>query len=65
MADALLIERSECALIWHAEAKNNEIIDFRADTSPQSVLGVQLIHRPHVNRQGTSPEHAFNIIGGR
>ena len=29
-ADMLMAERSECALIWHAETQNNEIIDFRA-----------------------------------
>jgi hypothetical protein len=40
MADALVIERSEGALIWHAEAKG-EVIDFRSDTSPQAVLGVR------------------------
>jgi hypothetical protein len=36
----LLLEakRRECACIWHAEAKG-ETIDWRAGTSPQSLLG--------------------------
>jgi hypothetical protein len=64
-SDMLMIERSECALIWHAEAENNEIIDFRADTSPQSLLGLRLVNRPRSSPSGTSPEHAFDIAGGR
>ena len=39
-----MIERSECSLIWAAEAKG-EVIDFRPTTSPQAVLGVQLAAR--------------------
>jgi hypothetical protein len=34
-SDMLAIERSECALIWHAEAKN-EVLDFRNTTTPQA-----------------------------
>jgi hypothetical protein len=64
-SDALAIERSECALIWHAEARG-EVIDFRADTSPQSLLGLTLVNRPRANPSpGTSPQHAFDIIGLR
>ncbi|MFG3595539.1 hypothetical protein [Bradyrhizobium sp. RDI18] len=64
MADALLIERSECALIWAAESKG-EVLDFRGDTTVQAVLGLTLVQRPRANPSGTSPEHAFNIIGAR
>jgi hypothetical protein len=42
----LMIERSECSLIWAAEAKG-EVIDFRPPaTSPQAVLGVRLDRQP-------------------
>jgi hypothetical protein len=66
-ADMLAVERSECALIWHAEAKNNEIIDFRADTSPQSLLGVALRTVPRAEVRGTTGGHAFDVVypGGR
>jgi hypothetical protein len=65
MVDALAIERLECALIFAAEAKG-EVIDFRADTSAQSVLGVRLITAPYQapNYDG----HAFTVtqpFGGR
>ncbi|MEH2565604.1 hypothetical protein [Bradyrhizobium sp. AZCC 2289] len=62
MADTLMIERSECAPIWAAEAKG-EVIDFRSDTTAQAVLGLQLVNRPRANPSpGTSPSHAFDII---
>jgi hypothetical protein len=64
MADALLAERGECSLIWAAEAAG-EIIDFRFDTTPQSLLGVRLVNRRRASLSGTSPEHAWDIVGGR
>jgi hypothetical protein len=64
-SDMLAIERAECALIWHAEA-NGEVIDFRSDTSPMAVLGVRLLTAPRANPSpGTSPMHAFDIVGLR
>jgi hypothetical protein len=39
--DMLAVERSECALIWHADAKG-DVIDFRSTTSPLAVLGLNL-----------------------
>jgi len=60
-ASILAVERSEVACIWAAEAQG-EVIDFRADRSPQSLLGVQLIHRPHVNASSTSTGLAFDIV---
>jgi hypothetical protein len=65
-ADMLMAERSECALIWHAETQNNEIIDFRATTSAAAVLGIALRTVPRAAPPPTSPEHGHNIIvGGR
>jgi hypothetical protein len=64
-SDMLAIERAEVACIWHAEAQNNEILDFRVDTSPQSLLGLRLVNRPRASPSGTSPEHAYDIIGVR
>ena len=57
--DMLAIERSECACIWHAEAKG-EVIDFRPTTSPQSVLGVALRTQTRAV-QSTSTAHAYDI----
>jgi hypothetical protein len=65
MADALMIERSECSLIWHADAKG-ELIDFRSDTTAQAVLGVRLVTAPRANPSpGTSPEHVITFGGAR
>jgi hypothetical protein len=60
--DYLAAERSEVACIWTAEAQNNEIIDFRHDTSPQALLGVRLVNRPRDNGSGSSAGHAFDIV---
>ncbi|MCD9821625.1 hypothetical protein [Bradyrhizobium japonicum] len=64
-ADMLAAERAECALIWHAAAKD-EVIDFRPTTSPQAVLGVALRTVPRAPSGPSSPEIAgYTLIGGR
>jgi hypothetical protein len=64
-ADELLIQRAECSLIWHAEAQG-EIIDFRADTSPLALLGIQLRTAPAINPSpGTSRDHGYDVVYGR
>lgn len=60
-SDMLDIERRICAVIWHAEARG-EILDFPATTSPQSLLGLQLIHRPRTDVPGTTASHAYDIV---
>jgi len=60
-ASVLAIERAEVACIFAAEA-NGEVIDFRSETSPQSLLGLRLANQPRVNGSGTSAGHAFDII---
>jgi len=62
-SDMLAIERAEVALIWAAEAQNNEILDFRSTTSPQSLLGFRLVSAPRTNPSGTSPQHVIDIAG--
>jgi hypothetical protein len=63
-ADSLAAERTECALIWHAEQRDGEIIDFRSDTTPAAVLGLALRTVPRAPN-GSSPEHASSsLIGG-
>jgi hypothetical protein len=63
-ADSLAAERTECALIWHAEQRDGEIIDFRSDTTPAAVLGLALRTVPRAPN-GSSPEHAsYSLIGG-
>ena len=62
-ADVLAVKRSECSLIWAAEAKG-EVIDFRAETTPQAVLGVRLVTAPRANPSpGSSPLLAYDIVG--
>src|SRR5437899_10665964 len=39
-SDMLAIERAEVACIWHAEAQNNEILDFRVDTRRKACSGL-------------------------
>ena len=58
--DTLAVERSECGLIWHADAKG-EVIDFRADTTAQAVLGVRIVTAPRVEA-GTSVGYAYDLI---
>jgi hypothetical protein len=47
--DDLLAQRSECSLIWHAAERGGEMIDFRATTSPQAVLGIALRTLPRAD----------------
>ena len=54
----LMIERSECSLIWAAEAKG-EVIDFRPTTSPQVVLGVRLDRQPGCGRRRRAYRSGF------
>jgi hypothetical protein len=63
-ADMLAIERNEVACIWAAEARNNEIIDFRRDTTPMAAIGVRLVTVPRADPPPTSPEHGYDIVGG-
>ena len=60
-SDMLSAERSECALIWHAEAKG-EVIDFRSTTSAQAALGVSLRTVPRAALPPTSPGHGYDIV---
>ena len=46
-----------------AISTQRETIDWRADTSPQALLGVRLVNVPRANPSpGTSLEHAFEIV---
>jgi hypothetical protein len=49
-SDMLIAERSECALIWAAETLSNEILNFRADTTPSAAIGVSLRTVPRAQR---------------
>ena len=64
MADLLAVERDEAALVWSAMARNLPV-EHRADINPVALLGVRLVTAPRANPSpGTSPEHAFDIVGG-
>ena len=64
-AHMLAAERAECSAIWIAETRNNEILDFRPDTTPMAALGVALRTVPRAAPPPTSPEQGYNIVGGR
>jgi hypothetical protein len=49
------------ACVWAAAAQG-KIIDFRADTSPQALLGIRLVNRPRAVASGTRAGHAFDIV---
>lgn len=62
-SEMLKIERAECSLIWHAEA-DGEVFDFRSDTDPRAVLGIDLVAiAPRVAAGGSSWQHALDIVG--
>ena len=65
--DRLAAERGKFRLIWAAEARNNEILDFRPDTTPCVAIGVALKTVPRAALSPSSPEHAcesFNRVAG-
>jgi hypothetical protein len=57
----LAVQRSEVACIWHGE-RNGQIIDFRSDTAPQAVLGVELETRPSGVALPTSHGMAIDVL---
>ena len=64
-SDALLIERSECALIWEVEAQG-EMIDFQQRYERRwQCLGLGSSTSRAPNPSGTSPMHPYRIVGGR
>jgi len=69
LADALVIERQEVALILHAETQGMTM-DFRKDTDPRAVLGVRLVTVPRAAGDamlspGSSLSHAIDFVGLR
>jgi hypothetical protein len=63
MGDLLACERDEAALVWQAQSQNLPV-EHRGDINPVALLGVRIVTAPAVNRQGTSPMHAYDIVGG-
>jgi hypothetical protein len=63
-ASVLAVERAECSLIWHADAKGEQI-NFRSATSPQAVLGIQLVAAPRAVVPDSDPLHAYDVVGRR
>jgi hypothetical protein len=60
-AEIRAIQAAEVAVIWAAEAQG-EIIDFRSDTSPAAVLGIELETRPRgAPLPGTSAAMAIDL----
>jgi hypothetical protein len=63
-ADLLDIERQEAHWVWEAQ-KQNLPVEHRAHISPVALLGLQLVTAPRAAPPPTSPEHGYNIVGGR
>jgi hypothetical protein len=62
MADLLDIERQEAALTWRAMDERLPV-EFRGGISPQAILRLVTAPRPVTTAAGSSPEHAFAIVG--
>jgi hypothetical protein len=62
MSQMLACDRELSELIWLAQAQNLPV-EFRPDANPLAVLGLALVTTPHTARSGTSPGHAYDIVG--
>jgi hypothetical protein len=63
-SDLLAVERDESALVFKAWTDGLPC-EHRSDCSPLALLGLRLVTAPSADVPGTSPEHAYNIVGGR
>ncbi len=64
MGDLLDIERQEAALVF-AAWEHGLACEHRSDCSQLAILQVQLVSVPRAAPPPTSPEHGYNIVGGR
>jgi len=65
LSDLLATEFEESSLVWKMQSEGLPI-EHRSDCAPQAVLGLKLITAPRATEfPGTSPEHAFKVIGRR
>ncbi|MET4036505.1 hypothetical protein ABIB94_008102 [Bradyrhizobium sp. JR7.2] len=64
MGDLLDIERQEAALVFQAQ-QSLLPCEHRADISPVALLGLRLVTAPRPDLPRTSPEHGYDIVGGR
>ncbi|MGL3109407.1 hypothetical protein [Bradyrhizobium sp. BR 1432] len=63
--DLLFSEYEEAQLVW-AALEQKLPVEHRSDCSPLAILQCRLVTAPAaVNGRGTSPQHAFDIIGAR
>jgi hypothetical protein len=63
--DLLATERDESFFVWRAQDERLPV-EHRNDCAPQAILQCRLVTAPSTNgSQGSSPMHAWNIVGGR
>jgi hypothetical protein len=64
-ADLLQVERDECFFVWRAIDERLPA-EHRADVDQRALLSITLVTVPRATEApGTSPEHGYNLIGGR
>lgn len=64
LSDLLSTERDICSLIRRGQAEGLPM-EFPADIDPRALLSVRCVVAPRADLPPTSPEHAYNIVGGR
>jgi len=65
MGDLLAVEYDESALVWRAMDKKLPV-EHRSDCAAQCILQVQLLTAPRASpSSGSSPMHAWDVVGGR
>ena len=63
MGDLLAVERDESFFVWQARAQGLPC-EHRSDISPLAILQCRLVTTPRaVPSFGSSPEHAFGLVG--
>ncbi|MDE5465223.1 hypothetical protein [Bradyrhizobium sp. CSS354] len=63
--DLLAVERDESWFVWSAQGSGLPV-EHRSDCcSPLAILQVRMVTAARADLPPTSPEHAYNVIGGR
>ena len=61
MGDLLAVERDEATLTWQAMDQRLPV-EHRSDINPVALLAVQIVTAPRVAANGSSRDHAIDIV---